>query len=358
MDLSNFRINSLKNSKTLISLILNLSLVLLILYPVLQPTKAEATVTEAFVRFDRLSSGATITGTACMKSTLTTQTNVVLVFPAGWTISQTASNWTTNTTNITNVKDPVGGTSATAWPTIGSPATSVSGLNVVFTGGNLVAGTFYCFNFSGASSTMTSGDNQTGQFKTQGGSPYTDSVNWAVSVVASNADQITVNASVSATMQFSLSSNSINLGTLSTGSVSSGAVTQTVSTNARNGFVSWIQGTSTTGGTGGGLHSATANADIPSPSSFPTITDLASSTGVVIDAQAGTNSPTINAGYLGNGTTSGGHFDGASFHQTASLTGAQSGTTVTLNVRAKIAATQAAASDYTDTLTVVAAGSF
>ncbi len=169
---------------------------------------------------------------------------------------------------------------------------------------------------------------------------------------------MTVTASVSATMSFSLTANAIALGTLNTSSAVSGSVTQTVGTNARNGYVSWIQGTSSTGGTGGGLHSTIANADIPSPSSFPTITDLASSTGVVLDAQAGTNAPSINAGYAGNGSTSGGHFDGGIFHEVSSKTGPQAGTTVVLNVRAKIASTQAAATDYSDILTVVAAGSF
>ena len=159
-------------------------------------------------------------------------------------------------------------------------------------------------------------------------------------------------------MTFSLNSNSIALGTLSTSSVTFGNVVQTVSTNARNGYVSWIQGTSSTGGTGGGLHSSTANADITSPASFPTVTDLASATGVVLDADSGTNSPTINAGYDGTNSTSGGHFDGGIFHEVSSKTGAQSGTTVTLNVRAKISATQAAAADYADTLVVSAAGSF
>lgn len=355
MKLSKVRIA--KSPKAVLSIALQLSLILFTFaYPYIYAQKADAAVTEGFVRFNRLSTGAAISGTACLKSTLTTQTNVVIVFPSGWTISSTASNWTTTTTNLP--ADPSGGGAATAWPGIGT-ATSVVGLSVVFPGTALVAGTFYCFNFAGASSTVGSaGNDQTGQLKTQGGSPYTDSLNFATSVVASGAEQITVTASVSATMTFSLSGNSIALGTLSTGSVTSGNVVQTVSTNARNGYVSWIQGTSSTGGTGGGLHSTSANSDIPSNGAFPTVTDLASATGVVIDADAGTNTPTINSGYNGTNTTSGGHFDGGIFHEVSSLSGAQSGTTVTLNVRAKVPSTQLAATDYTDTLTVVAAGSF
>lgn len=347
---------SFKDKKAIISVLLYIATFISLLSPFMTPGKANASVTEGFVRFNRLATGAAIAGTACLKSTLTTQTNVVILFPSSWTISSTPSNWTVTTTNLPT--DPSGGGAATAWPGIGT-ATSVVGNSVVFPGTSLSAATFYCFNFAGASSTIGSaGDNQTGQLKTQGGSPYTDSVDWAISIVGSGADQIAVTASVSATMTFSLSANSIALGTLSTSSVTSGNVTQTVSTNARNGYVSWIQGTSTTGGTGGGLHSTTANADITSPSSFPTVTDLASATGVVVDADSGTNSPTINTGYDGTNSTSGGHFDGGTFHEVSSKSGAQSGTTVTLNVRAKIASTQAAASDYSDTLVVSAAGSF
>lgn len=348
---------NLRDKKSIVSLILYVVTFISLLSPVFSPTKANAAVTEAFVRFNRLATGAAISGTACEKtSTVGTETNIIIVFPAGWTISQTAGNWTVTTTNLPT--DPVGGGAATAWPGIGT-ATSVAGGSVVFAATDLSTATFYCFNFVGASSTIGSaGNDQTGQLKTGGGAPYVDTTNWATSIVAASADQISVTASVSATMTFSLTGNSIALGTLSTGSVTSGSVTQTVSTNARNGYVSWIQGTSATGGTGGGLHSTTANADIPSNGSFPTVTDLASATGVVLDADTGTNTPTINAGYDGNSVTKGGHFDGGVFHEVSSLTGAQSGTTVVLNVRAKIPSTQAAASDYADTLVVSAAGSF
>lgn len=350
-------LNKIKNNN-LITIIQLVLLIAYLIYPTIFPTKAGATITEGFVRFNRLSTGAAISGTACLKtSTSGTETGVVITFPLGWTVSGTASNWTVSTTGLP--LDPADGTTAaTAWPGIGT-ATSVNGLNVVFPSSDLSTGTFYCFNFAGASSTIGSaGNDQAGSLKTQGGSPYVDNMTWATSIVASNADQISVTASVSATMTFSLSGNSIALGTLSTSTVTSGNVTQTVSTNARNGWVSWIQGTSTTGGTGGGLHSSSANADIPSPSSFPNITDLASNTGVVIDVDSGSGSPTVAAGYNGGNTTSGGHFDGGIYHMTASATSPGSGNTITINVRAKVAATQAAASDYADTLVAVAAGQF
>ncbi len=345
-----------KDRQALISLVLNLSLLFLTIYPFLLPQKANATVTEAFVRFDRHATGAAISGTACLKSTLTTQTNVVLVFPLDWTISQTAGNWTVTTTNLPT--DPVGGAAATAWPGIGT-ATSVTGVNVQFPGSALVAATFYCFNFAGASSTIgAAGNDKVGQLKTQGGSPYTDSVDWATSVVASGADQITVSASVSATMTFSLSGTTAALGTLSTSSVTSAtAVTQTVSTNARNGWTSWVKGTQGTT-TVGALHSTVANADINAPAAHPTVSDLSSTTGYVLDVNAGTGTPTINTAYNGSGDTNNGGATTTLFRETATKTTPGSGDTVDLRVRAKIASTQAAASDYSDTLTIVAAGSF
>jgi len=129
MNLSNFRVARLSSPKTILSIVLQTTIILLAtVYPLLfNPQKANATTTEAFVMFDRISSGATVAGWACMKSTATTQTNVVLVFPAGWTISPTAGNWTVTTANLPS--DPGGGT-PTAWPGI-STASGVSGLSVM-----------------------------------------------------------------------------------------------------------------------------------------------------------------------------------------------------------------------------------
>ncbi len=345
-----------KNKSSLLSLVLNLSLLLLTFaYPLLYPQKTNAAVTEAFVRFDRLATGAAISGTACLKSTLTTQTNVVIVFPQGWTISGTTANWTVTTTNLPT--DPVGGAAATAWPGIGT-AISVTGLNVVFPGTALVAATFYCFNFAGASSTVgAAGNDKTGQLKTQGGAPYTDSVDYATSVVASGADQITVTASVSATMTFSLSGTSIALGTLNSSTVVSGTgITQTVSTNARNGWTSWIKGTQGTT-TIGALNSTAASANINAPAAYPTVSDANATPGYVIDVNTGTGTPTIATAYNGIDTNSGGAST-TLFRQTATKTTPGAGDTVDIVARAKIATTQTAATDYTDTLTVVAAGSF
>ena len=356
MKFSQIRVANLKNPQTILSIVLQITIILLaVVYPLLfNPQKASA-ATEAFVMFDRISGTSPISGWACMKSGNTTQTNVVLVFPAGWTVSQTASNWTETTANLP--ADPQGG-SVAAWPSIASPANSVSGLSVVYTGGVFSsATTLYCFHFAGASSTMTVGDNQTGQLKTQGGNPYVDSYNWAVSIVSSNGEQVTVNASVSATMQFSLGSNTISLGTLSSSTTTSGNAVATITTNARNGWVTWLQAANGSA-SAGWLHSTTANANIATGGLYPTTYDLASVTGYVVAAIASTGTTDPAYATTGAGGTNGG-LTSTQLRQLAYNTNAETAAnTVTVYARAKIASTQPAATDYTDTLTIVAAGSF
>lgn len=345
------------NNKTALAAVLGATLVASAFSPLFTPKKAFAVTSEGIVRFDRLSTGSAISGTACLKTgdTGSTETGVIIDFPSDWTISQTAGNWTVTTSNLPT--DPDGGAAATAWPGINT-ATTVNGVSVRFPSTDLTNNTFYCFNFAGASSTVgPAGNDKTGQIKTQGGSPYVDNFSYATSVVSSGADQITVSASVSATMSFALSGNSVSLGTLSTSSVTSGtAITQTVSTNARNGWASWVKSTN------GALNSSISGGSVSSPGTFNgTPESLAAQAGYVLDANINSCSGcTIASEYNGADTNSGGHLDAAAsgFRQTAVQTAPASSNTIDYVVRAKIGATTPAAADYTDTLTVTAAGSF
>ncbi len=349
----------LSDRNSLITILFYLALLASLVYPFFMPKKAGATVTESFVRFDRLATGSAISGTACMETdTVGTETNVVIDFPVDWTISSTASNWTVTTTNLP-VK-PSDSSAATAWPGINT-ASSVSGVSVIFPATDLTVNTWYCFNFAGASSTVgPAGNDKTGTLKTQGGSPYVDQVDWATSVVSSGADQITVTASVSASMTFTLSGNTAALGNISSGSTTaSSAITQTVSTNARNGWVSWVRSGTDGGSNVGALESTTANAQIDSPGSHDGTPETLSSTGgYVLDVNTGSGSPTVAGEYNGTNADEGGHLSYNIFRQTAHATAPAAANTVTLVVKARSSATTPAANDYTDTLTVVAAGSF
>lgn len=305
---------------------------------------ASAAPTVAYVRFDRMATSAAISGTACLNTDASgTEAKVQLTFPSGWTISNTAADWTTTTTNL-----PSG---ATAWVTVGATASTATGQVVTFSSGNLSTATLYCFNFAGANSTLgTAGTDQVGSMITlTSGDVAVDTINWATAVTAAGGDQVTVTASVPTTFSFALSGATIALGTLSTSSVTSGNVTATISTNARNGWLSWLKHT--------GLSSATTGTSIAVPGAYPTISDLASTTGFVIDVDATSGSPTIDAGFDGTNSTSGGN-PTTTFLPIATKNAAASGNVITINARAKVAGTQAAATDYTDTVTIVAAGNF
>jgi len=217
-----------------------LVLLSVIIQALLSPAKVSATApTVAYVRFDRHATGAAISGTLCLNTTTAgTEGKVQITFPSNWTTSTTASDWTTTTTSL-----PSG---ATAWPSIQASATSATGASggtVLWTSGDLSASTLYCFNFAGANSTLgAAGNDKTGSFQTQtSGGAAIDTINYAASVVASGADQVSVTATVSQTFTFSLNGTSIALGTLTPGTVASGNVTQTVSTNARDGWISWVK---------------------------------------------------------------------------------------------------------------------
>ena len=116
------------------------------------------------------------------------------------------------------------------------------------------------------------------------------------------------------------------------------------------------------------MNSATTSGTIATAGSVDdSPTDIAASTGYVLDVDVTTDSGTgtgtvsqaagYGAEYNGTNTTSGGTLS-TTFQPIAASSGTTGGDVLTLIERAKIVATQAAASDYTDTLTVVAAGRF
>jgi hypothetical protein len=248
--------------------------------------------------------------------------------------------------------------------TIGSAATTVAGQTVTFTSGDLTVGTLYCFNFTGTSTltTTTAGNDKTGTIATQtSASAAIDSTTYAVSLVSS--DQIAITATVPATFSFALSGNTDTFsGNLSTTTTSTAGKTVTIATNAASGWVAWVKSANAN------LFSASTSATILTAGTIDnTPTDLASNTGYVLDVDVTTDSAVgtgvvsqasgYGAEYNGTNTTSGGTLS-TTYQPIASSSGTTDGDVLTLIERAKITAIQAAAADYTDTLTVVAAGRF
>lgn len=144
------------------------------------------------VRIDRHKTSSSTGGQVCATTPNVdngTENNVQIIFPTGFTVNTTASNWTVNTSNIPQ--------DSTAWPGI-TTATAVSGQIVTFPSSNLTTDTKYCFNFAllNTLTTSSSTGNYEGTLRTRATNTVVDSQNFGLSV--NNNDQITVTATVPA----------------------------------------------------------------------------------------------------------------------------------------------------------------
>ncbi len=333
------------------------SLVMVLVLPILFVNTAQAgNLTQAYVRLDRLADGVTTGGTVCAKSTtVAVETMVKVTFPTGFATVDTPANWTVTTTNL-----PSG---ASAWIGIGT-ATAATGQDVTFPSGDMVVGTLYCFNFTGTS-TLTNagaGNDLVGSITTQLAGPTTiDTSSYALSIVTN--DQIVVTATVPATFSFALSGNTDTFTTnLSTSIVSTSGRTVTISTNAAGGWVAWVKSANAAlNSVSTGATIATAGTVNDTPEDLDSVTGYVLDVDITTDSGTGTGAVQQNTGYgdeyAGADATQGGSLS-TTFQPIAEATGTTDGDVLTLIERAKISAVQAAATDYTDTLTVVAAGRF
>jgi hypothetical protein len=325
--------------------------------PIFFIATARADFQQAYVRFDRMSATTATTGLVCAQpNTVGTEASVQVTFPTGFTVSTTTGDWTVSTTNL-----PSG---ATAWVGIGT-ATAASGQTVTFPSGDLSVGTLYCFNWTNTAALSTSGTGTdlTGTITTRTSAPANiDSSQYATAIISN--DQIVVTATVPATFSFSLSGNTDTFtGNLSSSSVvSTSGRTVTISTNAADGWVAWVRSANAA------LSSSSSGASIPTAGSLDNApTNLNPTTGYVLDVDITTDSGTgtgtvtqasnYGAEYNGTTTEEGGTLS-TTFQPIAASDGTTAGDVLTLTERAFISAVQAAATDYTDTLTIVAAGRF
>ncbi|HMH70164.1 MAG TPA: hypothetical protein VK502_02100 [Candidatus Saccharimonadales bacterium] len=311
-----------------------------------------ADLTQSSVRFDRMQISTATTGTVCAKpATVAVEADVQVVFPTGYTLG-TAANFTVSTTNLAW---PTGGT---AWPTIAT-ANNVTGQTVTFPGGDLTVGTLYCFNWTNSAAvtvkSSASGSN-TGTITTRTSIPGNiDTAGYSTASVT--GDQITVSATVPSTFSFSLSANTDALGTLATGSVTSSPTprTATVSTNAKNGWIVWAKDANT------GLLSTSASSTIASTTPGTNSTLVAGTagynTGLTSTQAGGSGTISVAAPFVGTATGQGGGLD-TTLRSVASSTGTADTAVLTLKNNVAISPTTAAASDYSDTITVVGAGLF
>lgn len=340
--------------KRVIALLLAAAIVLGALVPVMMNRiVGAAALAQVSVRFDRMKVGTPTTGTVCAKpSSTATEADVQVVFPTGYTVNSTLGNWTVDTTNQ---GWPAG---SVAWLGINT-ATAVSLQTVTFPSGDLAASTLYCFNWTNTAALTITGSasaSNGGTVSTRtAGAAVIDTSPYSTASIAD--DQIVVTASVPQSFSFSLNGNSDNLGTLTTGSVAVGATPRvaTVNTNAKNGWLIWAKDSST------GLNSALAAKTIASttPGSNSTLSAGTEgyNTGITSSQVGGAGVITVAPAFAGGSLGKGGGLD-TSLRILATSTGTADTAALTITNNAAIGVLTPAATDYTDTITVVGAGLF
>ncbi|HEY5139013.1 MAG TPA: hypothetical protein VIJ25_06800, partial [Methylococcales bacterium] len=310
-------------------------------------TSGATDLTKTFVRFDRMKISTPTTGTVCVNpTTVATEATVQVTFPTGYTLGIA----TTFTTNTTNLAWPTGGT---AWPGIGT-ASNVTGQVVTFPSTDLTVGTLYCFNWTSTtavsvkSSATASNTGTVATFAT--GPTLIDSSPYATASITD--DQIVVSATVSPTFSFALSGNTDALGALSTGAVVTSPTprTATVNTNAKSGWMVFAKDSNT------GLNSVTAantiSSTTPGTNSTLVAGTLGYNTGITSTQVGGSGTITVAAPFVGTGAGQGGGLD-TGLRPLATSTGTANTAVLTIKNNAAINNLTDAASDYTDTITVI-----
>lgn len=340
---------------SLVPSVVLITLVATLILPILFALRSDAAaLSQVFVRFDRMKISTATTGTVCAKPASTaTEADVQVTFPTGYTLGS-AANFTVNTTNLAW---PTGGT---AWPSV-TTATNVTGQVVTFPSGDLTVGTLYCFNWTNSAAVTVKSSatsSNLGSISTRASGPTViDTESYATASISD--DQIVVSATVPAIFSFALSGNTDALGTLSTSAVTTSPTprTVTINTNAKSGWMVWAKDANT------GLTSASASSTIASrtPGTVSTLSadnTNGYNTGVSSTQAGGSGTITLATAFNDTGTPyKGGGLD-TTLRTLATSTGTADTAVLTLKNNVSIAPTTAAASDYTDTITVVGAGLF
>ena len=334
----------------------------------LLPDVASATaLKQAGIRLGRLGISATANNdvlvTFKLNNTPTSVAKIHVAFPAGFTITTGTPTVTTSTpTNFTPAYTATPG-ALTAVATAGTKDIVVSGL----TSASLNNTTLYGFVI--ATGTVQN-PGSSGQYNAtvesmNGSSVVIDTTSVPVSIYGSSSDQdqVTVTASVAPNFTFTLSGNSDTVPQADPSTIkTSTGVTLTVSTNSPLGYTAYIKSANAA------LSSATTSATIPtgtfngSPDTVSAGTSsytFVPSSGTLCTTSCGAASVVYDGEYNGITGSTGGSFNAAgtfsSFVSRAAYTG---GDNFLLKERVAVSTVQPYATDYTDTLTVVAAGNF
>ncbi len=271
-----------------------------------------------------------------------TGTTLSVTMPTGYTIVSGAGTYNTSFggNNCTTI---VGGTISDI---PGSPTVSGSGQVLTFSGITAyTASTEYCGIVTNAVTTNPSAGVYTGSI-TAG----TDAAAQFADDVISN-DQVVVTATVPASFTLVISSNTDPF----TANLAVGTV----------GTTTGVTATMTTNGTGWGLYASDVGSELTSASTSHHILSTHIDANATITGAGGENYVTgvVSAGnsvtpaFAGGSLGKGGGLSNA-LYPLATGTGPTASTTATITEYAAISATTPAATDYTDTITLLGAGTF
>jgi hypothetical protein len=333
------------------------------------PAQAAA-LTQAGVRLGRLgisaSSNNDVLVTLKLLTTPTSVAKIDLVFPVGFTVA--------NGTPTLGSTFPLTPGSITALPgTLTATATSAT-RDIQITGitsASLSGSTLYGFviptgtvtnpGSAGQYVTTVCSENASGTAGCATNTIDTSSVPVYIYGAGANADQIAVTASVAGNFSFSLSANTDTIPQVDPTTIqTSSGVNMTVATNSGLGFTAYVKSANaqltSTNNPGTPIANGTFNA---APDTFTAGTSkygFVPTTGSAGATVSG--SITYDLEYAGLTGTTGGAFNGTAFSSFVSRSGYTSGDIISLKERVTVANTIAAATDYTDTLTIVAAGNY
>lgn len=341
----------------------------LVLTMALPAIAGAAQLSQAGVRLGRLgisaSSGNDMLVTFKLNTTPTSVAKIKVTFPSGFTI-------TTGTPSVSTTGFPNTPASITAPPGTLTAAATGSGAGA---GGNIIVSgltsasldntTLYGFIIPTGTiqNPGTAGQyNVTTESQNSGGTAIDTSFTPVyITGASANADQITVTASVAPTFSFSLSANTDTVPSADPTTIqTSSGVNMIVGTNSPLGYTAYVKSANAA------LNSATNPGTPISTGTFngtpDTLTAGTTKYGLVPSTGAACSSCTGSITYDGefnvtNGTSAG-SFNSTNFASFVSRNGYTNSDTINLKERVTVSNTVGYANDYTDTLTIVAAGNF
>ena len=321
---------------------------------------------QAMIRPGRMISSFAATTTdpilvTIMPQAVGVETGIRIIFDTAYTVNATNTNITTS---VTALPATLQGTAIVALPGVGVNASAVVSKTVDFTAtGDLVVGTLYGFYITGGiTNPATTATGYISTISTRVAAADLDRAKVATYNL-SGSDQVTINATVPPSFTMALSVNSLTFASdLTTTSLDSPSMTVTLTTNAFNGWATWIRSLNN------GLKSTAYPANIitsdnttPAACTAKTIGQPFYQFAVTSNTHAlGTGAITILPKFSPCAAGAGGSFGGGAlvWQEFARSNGTASNDVLTILARAGIAGLEAAATDYTDTWTIIGAANF